>query len=111
MFFTGRDNANNTNEYARCVGSFTSNQSSARLLRDVVVIGVSAQTTGNETWTVRIRKNGSVVNLASLAIGAASGGKDLTLNIDFNADDVIEVYIDGSQIDRPFITLEFAYRY
>ena len=111
MFFTGRDNANNTNEYARCVGSFTSNQSSARLLRDVVLIGVSAQTTGNETWTVRIRKNGSVVNLASLAIGAASGGKDLTLNIDFNADDVIEVYIDGSQIDRPFITLEFAYRY
>lgn len=109
--FTGRDSANNTNEYARLASAFTSNQSSARLINDMTLIGMSIQTTGAETWTARVRKNGVATNLASLVAVTQSGVQSATVNIDFNAGDKIDVYIDGTSIDRPVITLEFAQRF
>jgi hypothetical protein len=108
--FSGRDNANNSNEYLRA-GEFTSNQSSYRLIKNMTLIGISAQTNGAETWTARVRKNGVVTNLASLALSAVAGAQDATLNVDFNAGDKIEVYCDGTGVDRPFVMLEFAERF
>ena len=108
--FSGRDNSNNANEYAR-FGEFTSNQSSARLMKNMTLVGMSIQTNGAETWTAQVRKNGVVTNLASLAASAAAGAQDNTFNIDFNAGDKIDVYIDGSSVDRPIILLEFAERF
>jgi hypothetical protein len=110
MYLWGRDNANNTNEYARA-GLHTSNQGGFRLLRDSTLIGISIQTNGAETWTARVRKNGSATNLASLASGGAAGAQSTTIDVDFLAGDDIEVYIDGTQIDRPTITLEFACKF
>lgn len=110
MAFSGRDNQNNSNEYLRA-GEFTSNQSSYRLIKNMTLIGISAQTNGAETWTARVRKNGVVTNLASLALSAVAGAQDATLNVDFTAGDKVEVYCDGSSVDRPFVTLEFAERF
>ena len=109
--FVGRDNANNTNEYLRFGGAFTSNQSSGRLERNMVLVGIAVQTNGTETWTARVRKNGNLTNLASLAVTAASGSQETTTNVDFNAGDKIEVYCDGSGINRPVVRLIFAPRY
>lgn len=97
--------------FMRCSSEFTSNQSSARLMHNMTLIGISAQTNGAETWTARVRKNGSVTNLASLVLTAVDGDSDDTLNIDFNVDDKIEVFIDGSGVDRPLVRLEFAQRF
>jgi len=108
--FTGRDSSNNTNEYAR-FGAFTSNQSSARLMKDMCLVGMSVQTSGAETWTARVRKNGVVTNLASLVASAVAGAQANTYNIDFNAGDKIDVFIDGASVDRPVIMLEFAERF
>lgn len=108
--FTGRDNANNANEYAR-FGAFTSNQSSARLMKNMVLVGMSIQTSGAETWTARVRKNGVATNLASLAASAVEGAQTSALDIDFTAGDKIEVYIDGTSVNRPIILLEFAERF
>lgn len=110
IYASGRDSANNTNEYAR-VGDFTSNQGGVRLMQNMVLVGISIQTFGAETWTARVRKNGSVTNLASLASGGAAGAQATNTNVDFNAGDDIEVYIDGSNINRPIIALEFAPRF
>jgi hypothetical protein len=110
MTFVGRDSANNSSEYAR-VATFTSNQAGNRLIANATLVGISAQTNGSETWNVRVRKNGAVTDLASLSLSAVSGGQDSTYNINFNAGDSIEVFIDGSNIARPVIKLEFAYRY
>lgn len=111
LSFVGRDNNNNANEYARFGGGFTSNQSSARLINNMTLIGMSIQTNGAETWTARVRKNGVATNLASLAATAQAGVQDATLNVDFTAGDKIEVFIDGSSVDRPVIILEFAQRF
>jgi len=110
MTFSGRDNSNNANEYLRA-GEFTSNQGGPRLLRNMVLIGISGQTNGAETWTVRVRKNGSATNLASLAITAAAGAQQINTSVDFNAGDDIEVYCDGSSVNRPTVRLEWAARF
>jgi len=111
MTFNGRDNQNNSNEYARCGGSFTSNQSSARLIRNATLVGISIQTNGAVAWTAEVRKNGAPAVLASLASGGLAGAQDGTQNVDFNAGDKIDVFINGSSVDRPLIRLEFAYRF
>ena len=111
MMFTGRDSATNTNEYARLGGAFTSNQSSARLIKNMKLVGISIQTNGNATWTARVRRNGVATNLASLAATAAPGAVDDTLNVDFAANDKIDVFIEGSLVNRPVIMLVFAERF
>ena len=110
MIFTGRDNSNNSNEYARA-GDFTSNQAGIRLIRKATLVGISIQTNGSETWTAEVRKNGSATVESSLAAVAVAGDQDGTINVDFDAGDEIQVYINGSMINRPAIKLEFAYRF
>jgi len=108
--FTGRDNSNNSDEYAR-LGLFSSMETGYRMGRASTLVGIKIQTAGVETWTARVRKNGVVTNLASLASGGAIGAQDYTLNIDFVASDYVQVYIDGTSVDRPLIVLEFAEKF
>jgi len=110
MLFSGRDNNNNTNEYARA-GDFTSNQAGNRLIKKATLIGISIQTNGAESWTAEVRKNGTVTVQSSLAAVAVAGNQTGALNVDFDAGDEIQVYINGSMINRPVIKLEFAYRF
>ena len=111
MHFTGRDNSNNSKEYARSTGAFTSNQAGIRLIRKATLVGMSIQTNGAETWTAEVRKNGSATVEDSIAAAAADGNQDGTLNTDFDAGDEIQVFINGTMINRPVIKLEFAYRF
>lgn len=110
MVFSGRNHPNNSNEYMK-FGDIPSNLSSNKLIRNKTLVGISADTNGAETWNLRVRKNGSVTNLATLAISAADGGFDKTLNIDFAAGDIVQVFVDGSGVDRPTAKLEFADRF
>jgi hypothetical protein len=105
--FTGRSNQNNANEYAY-TGLINSFETGLRLERAKTLIGISAQTQNTETWNVRVRKNGVLTNLASLALTGVSGGQINTLNVDFDAGDVVQVYIDGTSVSSPVIKLEFA---
>jgi hypothetical protein len=110
MIFHGRNNANNTNEHAR-IGEIPSNNSGNRVIRNATIVGMSIQTKGNETWTAEIRKNGVVTVITSLAAAAASGNETGALNVDVNAGDEIQAFINGSQVDRPIIKVELAYRF
>lgn len=112
MTFSGRDNPNNKDEYAR-IGDFTSNQAGGRLIRNATLVGISLQTNSATTWTAEVRRNNSVTVLDSLASGGAAGAQSGAKNTDFDAGDQIQVYINsgGVNIDRPLIRLEFAYRF
>jgi len=110
MIFSGRNHQNNSNEYMR-FGDIPSNLSSNKLIRDKTLLGISVDTAGAETWTLRVRKNGAAADLASLVITAADGGITKTLNVDFAEGDIIQVYIDGSGVNRPTAKLEFADRF
>ena len=110
MFFSGRDNNNNSNEYAR-IGEFTSNQAGNRLLKKATLVGISIQTNGAETWTAEVRKNGSATVESSLTAVAVAGNETSSLNVDFDKGDEIQVFINGAMVNRPNIKLEFAYRF
>lgn len=108
--FGGRDSVNTTNEYLRNA-LFTSNESSTRLIQNATLVGISVTTSGAETWTARVRRNGVVTNLYSESLTASTGTQKNTLNVDFAAGDVVQVYCEGTSINRPLVVLEFAYRY
>lgn len=108
--FTGRDNPKNSNEYAR-IGMFTSNQSGVRLEQNMILVSISVQTRSSATWSAEIRKNGSTNPLTAINIIDSVGAIDSAANVDFNANDEVQVFIRGENIDRPVIKLVFAQRF
>lgn len=108
--FSGRDNDKITNEYLRN-GLFTSNEASTKLIQNATLVGISVNTATTETWSARVRRNGVATNLYSKGLTGSPGTQDNTLNVDFNVGDVIQVYCDGTDVNRPLVVLEFAYRY
>jgi len=109
-FLTAGRNANVSNAYLRIDQQVPSNITGYRALRDGTITGLWAQTRANETWTFQIRRNGTVVAIASLSIIAASGNVDTAVNVDVNAGDEIQFYASGIRIGRPVVGLEIAWR-
>lgn len=112
MQFSGRDSANNKDEYLRA-GLFTSNQAGPRLMHNMKLLGISVQCETAATFNIRVRKNGSVTNLASLAVSAATGAHANTYNLNLDAGDQIQIYLDsaGANVARPIVVLEMAERF
>jgi hypothetical protein len=107
IVYSGRDNANNANEYAR-IGEFTSNQAGFRLLKNMTLVGATVQCRTAGTCTIEVRKNGVATVESSVSLVASDVASDATLDVDFTAGDEIQVYINGTSIDRPLISLIFA---
>jgi hypothetical protein len=110
VMFTGRNSMNNSNEYAM-IGMFSSFETGFRLHENMTLVGIKIQCADNATFTARVRKNDSATNVASLAVAAAKGAQDATLNVDFSQGDEIQVFIDGTSVARPIIVLEFAQKF
>lgn len=109
IVFSGRDNSNNQDEYAR-VGQFTSNQAGYKILFDATLVGITVQTRSAGTYGVQVRRNGNTSSVYALPVLASDNASDNAVNTDLNAGDEIQVYLDGSSIDRPLITLILAQR-
>lgn len=108
--FSGRDSANNTNEYAR-LGQMTSLQTGLRIPRNMTLVGITIQANAASTWAAEVRKNDVATSLLSLSSGGAVGAQNLAANVDFVTGDEVQVYINGSGVNRPVITLELAERF
>jgi hypothetical protein len=110
MTFTGRNTATNKNEYL-WIDRVNSMQTGMRLMRDSTLLGLSIESADSDTYTLRIRKNNSATNLASLVVTGATGLQDITLDIDFNQGDEVQAYLESANnIEAPVARLEFAYR-
>jgi hypothetical protein len=111
MDFSGRNSPNNKDEYL-WVNRVNSMSAGVRLKRNATLVAASVQSAAPGTYTIRVRKNGVVTDLASLAVAAAAGGQLNTYNVDFDAGDQVQVYIESANnIDSPVVDLEFAYRF
>jgi len=101
------------NIYLRLIDGQASNLAGYRIPRDGTIVSISAQTRGTETWVLRVRKNGLVTNVASLSVSAAAGAHDVTLDVDVDESDRIEMYADTTAffgIKDPFVMVEIAWR-
>lgn len=99
------------NGYLRLIDGQTSNLTGYRMTRSGVLTSLAVQTRTDETWTLRVRNNG--IDIASLAITAADGAHNRTLNVNVEEGDLIEFYADTTAfmgIRDPFVWAEIAWR-
>jgi hypothetical protein len=98
-----------TNSYVNALGGPATNESPYILPFDATLTHISTATNGNETWTAELRVGGTLVAGASLATVAASSNF-ASYNINFNAGDGVQFYVDGSSVSKPLINAFFKRR-
>jgi len=92
-------------------GGATSNNSGLRMARNATIVSLSGQFDTSGTGTFHIRKNDVATNIASLAVTAALGNQDTTINVDLSAGDFLQNYFEAStSCDEPQILVEIAWR-
>jgi hypothetical protein len=109
--FFGRS-GNTKNQYLNFgVGTLASNNSGFRIPRNAIIVSLSGQLDAVGTCDIRIRKNGTATNIATLAIAAAQGASDNTINVDLAAGDYLHSYLDAvAGVSDPVLIVEIAWR-
>ncbi|RLB71280.1 MAG: hypothetical protein DRH04_02045 [Deltaproteobacteria bacterium] len=111
-FLFGRGRSNQYSQYLRCVNGAPSSVTGYRVPRDATITAISVQTQNNANANFRIRKNGSHTNLGTLSLSGVSGAHATNLNIDIDAGDYIQIYmqVTSGNVDYPELFIELAYR-
>jgi len=103
--FDASRNSNVTNSYLSAGGEAPTNITPFVIPFNSTIIAISASTNGNESWTAEIRENGTLIPGASLVISAASSAYSASYDIDLDAGDKLQLYCNGTNINRPRITV------
>lgn len=77
--------------------------------RDATICAAWAKSRSAGAWSLEIRKNGIPITLIAVSI-VGSFGSDTTLNIDVDAGDHIQFYMNGINVDHPIVGVELAWR-
>jgi hypothetical protein len=104
-FTTARNSANTTNIYLRTSDGVPTNLAGFVLPFDATIVGIGGASNDTDTWVGEVRKNGAATVLASLSISAAAEGSTGPLSVDVNADDIIQTYCNGSQVNYPVLVV------
>ena len=79
------------------------------MTRNACITALTAKSRSLNSWTVEIRKNDQATPLHTLNVNAGLGIAD-TLDINVNAGDFVQIFINGSAIDHPLAFIELAWR-
>lgn len=107
----GRNNQNVTNQYLELEGAVPSNLNGFVLPFNATLVGISmAEYLNTQTWTAEVRRNGVVTILDSLTITNQYSNHTYDSDTDLNEGDRIQLYLNGTSIDYPHVTLFFRRR-
>ena len=111
-FFVFGRSGNSKNQYLNFgAGTLTSNNSGYRIPRNATIVSLSGQLDASGTCDLRIRKNDTATNIATLSIAAAVGASDNTIDVDVAAGDYLQSYIDADAgVPDPMLIVEIAWR-
>lgn len=101
------------NKYLQVHDGQTTNLSGFRLPRKATLTAIVAQTRNVETWTVHIRKNGVVTNIASLTMSAVDGNHSSSIDVDLDEGDRVQLFAETTAflgIKDPLVWVEIAWR-
>jgi len=101
------------NAYLRVQDGQAINLTGYRVPRKAIITAIAAQTRNNETWTLRVRKNGDSTDIASLVMNNVTGGHDTTVDVDLDEGDQIQIYAETTAffgIKDPFAWIEIGWR-
>lgn len=106
-----RNSANTTNQYLRTYDGTPMNMVGVAVIFDATLVGISMSGgANNDTWTAQVRKNGVATSLDSLSITNAYENHDWSKDTDFSAGDRIQVYLSGTGVSYPHVSLYFRRR-
>ena len=92
-------------------GMLYSNNSGYRLSRSATIVSITGQLDASGACDIRIRRNGVATNIATLNISSAIGNSDTTLNVDLNANDYLQSYLESvSNVQDPVVVVEVAWK-
>ena len=92
-------------------GELYSNNSGYRLARNATVVAITGQLDASGTCDMRIRRNDSATNIATLNISSTIGNSDTTPNVDLSANDYLQSYLESvAGVEDPMVVVEFAWR-
>ena len=77
--------------------------------KNSVLTGLWASSQNTDNWVAEIRLNNSATPIASLNV-TNKKGKNLNLNLDVVEDDLVQIFLNGTNIINPIVFLEYAYR-
>lgn len=101
------------NAYLRLMDGQSCNLTGYRMPRKATITAIAAQTRDDETWTLRVRKNGDLDNIVSLAVTNAAGGHDTGIDVDVEEGDRIQFFAETTSffgIKDPFVWIEIAWK-
>lgn len=112
MFLTfGRKGKTKNQFLAFGAGELYSNNSGYRLARNATIVAITGQLDASGTCDMRIRKNDSTINVATLNISSTIGNSDITPNVDLSADDYLQSYLESTAgVEDPMVVVEVAWR-
>ena len=100
---------NITNQYLK-LGETYSNMAGHRIHRDALIKSISVQTKDIETWELEIRKNNVSAPIGSVSLNTSMGTTTTNVDIELDAGDRLEAYVNGQRVGYPVAVVEFAWR-
>ena len=109
VFTAGYYGLNQRHRYLRMDSVTMAGDQGLLVPRNATITAVWAKTRSTGAWNAEVRKNGVPITLISVPI-VSSFGSDTTLNVDVDAGDHIQFYMNGTGVDHPIIGVELAWR-
>lgn len=100
---------NESSRYLRVDGVTTASSQGILMPRDGVITAMTAKSRSVGVWNFEIRKNGIPITVSGIPV-IGSFGNDPTMDVDFNAGDFLQFYLNGTAVDHPIVSVEIAWR-
>jgi hypothetical protein len=109
VFTAGYYGLNQKNRYLRMSEVTMAGDQGLYMPRPATITAMWGKSRSTGAWSAEVRKNGIPITLISVPI-IGSFGSDITLNIDVDAGDHIQFYMNGMSVDHPIVGVELAWR-
>jgi len=108
-FVFSRDGQNQSSQFLK-IGGVVTSVTGLKMPRNGTILRIIANSRNNSNVTYEVRKNGTP--LASLVISGTQGGFNNYINVDFNANDDLKIYMNvtSGRVDYPVVWIEIAWR-
>jgi hypothetical protein len=100
---------NQSSRYLRISGVTSAGPQGILMPRDGTITAMTAKSRSTGVWNFEVRRNGIPITLSGIPV-VSSVGSDPLMDVDFNAGDFLQFYLNGSAVDHPIASVEVAWR-
>jgi len=101
------------NGYLPLIDGLSSGVSSYRIIRPATIVAVAAHTKIAQTWTLRMRRNNTTIEIVSLSMVDSVGNHNTSTDVNLDEGDIVQFYANTSAFDgvkNVLVWAEIAWR-